>query len=473
MSPDIVKEPIEAQVAAIMSHYVYFYLDWLEFDGNYKFDFFNKSKSKNLNKFDENDLSYYRDKQLIDWAPTEAKIMYRIISRIEEILNITERPDRDAIIIDIINETMKGHMAMGFYDLYYRCGYWEYLNEKGLNDIAGECLNWFVCNPKCVYDKNKENPNVTLKEEENNSIYSCYAYEEKKVTAGRIGYMKESLESVKGPHVPYKKICYTPLIKTGLGTRISGFGGLLFVRLSQNRTLADTYIFCTKGTDKNSLNDWLFVDGLQAFTGLSLQHEETVYTAIKIDTSIRNCAPNARLIYVGHSLGGGLATANAIVSPGRHAITFNAASLNFIGVLKTKGVAQLSKLSKKVFVKEKYQTVQFTKTAERVHPIRIKGEAIDVLQIAGRFLTLGTLERGYGQAPLIIDIGTGIKGMGWKHGINNFLYPSVLKRLCIVPKRTRIKSGVAVINQSDISNEFEFEQQPERFLFINLEKKKT
>ena len=74
---------------------------------------------------------------------------------------------------------------------------------------------------------------------------------------------------------------------------------------------------------------------------------------------------------------------------------------------------------------------------------------------------------------MIIDIGTGIKGMGWKHGINNFLYPSVLKRLCIVPKRTRIKSGVAVINQSDISNEFEFEQQPERFLFINLEKKKT
>ncbi len=98
----------------------------------------------------------------------------------------------------------------------------------------------------------------------------------------------------------------------------TGLNSNLYVRTANGKT---EYVYATAGTDPLSSKD-LAANALQLF-GKSGQYEQSVYNAQKIDGALKD----SELTFVGHSLGGGEAAANAM-STGRSAITFNAAALS-------------------------------------------------------------------------------------------------------------------------------------------------
>lgn len=101
----------------------------------------------------------------------------------------------------------------------------------------------------------------------------------------------------------------------------SGFSSMLFQKQAND---IQYYAYCTEGTEMSSFKDW--GNNLsQAFLfGISSQYSSSVNNAKQIDAAVGN---EAVLWFIGHSLGGGLASNNSLVT-GRHAITFNAAGLN-------------------------------------------------------------------------------------------------------------------------------------------------
>lgn len=191
-------------------------------------------------------------------------------------------------------------------------------------------------------------------------------------------------------------------------TQITGYGAVLF----QNDT---NHIYCFKGTDFDSLGkDWLATNLLQGLTGTSLQHAEAIEKAQLYHTEIGD---TGNLWFVGHSLGGGLASAATISTKNRTGYTFNAAGLNVMGV-KT---MQLNTNLSSVF--------HPSQDWNRVFPYRIKGEVLDTLQkTALRVVSLNTLERGYGKKSVEYDMSKK-KNCLRRHGINNFLYAEVMTEL--------------------------------------------
>lgn len=225
-------------------------------------------------------------------------------------------------------------------------------------------------------------------------------------------------------------------------SRLSGYGGALFVKEGNNRPLK--FCYTAKGTDVNSLNDWVFADLLQAFTGFSLQHVHQVKNSITIYKEVKKYYPDIDLLFCGHSLGGGLASGAAVSVPDCHAITYNAAGLNFIGSLWTRVTGAIANFS--------VQTLRPLAIAERVHPIRIQGEAVDVLMFVAKALTFNLNERAYGRYALEL---MNIK-KSWlkKHGINNFLYNNVISRLHIPTSGKGIR-GIEKITINSMDNGIE------------------
>ena len=101
----------------------------------------------------------------------------------------------------------------------------------------------------------------------------------------------------------------------------SGFSSMLFQKQTDD---IPYYAYCTEGTEMSSFKDWSNNLSQAFFFGISRQYSCSVSNAKKIDAAVGN---NAVLWFIGHSLGGGLASNNSLVT-GRHAITFNAAGLN-------------------------------------------------------------------------------------------------------------------------------------------------
>ena len=105
----------------------------------------------------------------------------------------------------------------------------------------------------------------------------------------------------------------------------SGFSSMLFQKQVDGILY---YAYCTVGTDEPV--DWIS-NATQFLTGLAAQYTYSVQIAKQLDKRIGN---TAALWFIGHSLGGGLASNNSLVT-GRHAITFNAAGLNILRVNAT------------------------------------------------------------------------------------------------------------------------------------------
>lgn len=97
-----------------------------------------------------------------------------------------------------------------------------------------------------------------------------------------------------------------------------GFASALYERGNPDGTL--TYAYVTAGTD--DLHDGL-EDARQPLGLKSAQYLQSVKNA----GLLHDALANHELYFIGHSLGGGLASANALAT-GREAITFNAAGLS-------------------------------------------------------------------------------------------------------------------------------------------------
>nr|WP_232214855.1 RHS repeat-associated core domain-containing protein [Prevotella sp. oral taxon 472] len=95
----------------------------------------------------------------------------------------------------------------------------------------------------------------------------------------------------------------------------SGFRSELYERTVKGKT---EYVYATAGTDFSSLEDWK--NDAQQIVGCSKQYEMSMQNAEQLSKAI----DKKELTFVGHSLGGGLAAANAFKT-GRRAMTFNAA----------------------------------------------------------------------------------------------------------------------------------------------------
>lgn len=109
-------------------------------------------------------------------------------------------------------------------------------------------------------------------------------------------------------------------IKPRLKSLDNGFYSVLYVKEFDSGK--KRYYYCTCGTNFSSIIDWKN-NISQGATGLSSQYTMSVQNAQMLNDAIGS----DELIFIGHSLGGGLASNNAIVT-GRKAITFNAAGLN-------------------------------------------------------------------------------------------------------------------------------------------------
>lgn len=110
-----------------------------------------------------------------------------------------------------------------------------------------------------------------------------------------------------------------------LQNKSNGFSSMFFKKQADG---IQYYAYCTVGTDE--LIDWVS-NGTQFVSGLATQYTYSVQLAKQIDSAIGG---KAVLWFIGHSLGGGLASNNSLAT-GRHAITFNAAGLNPLRVNAT------------------------------------------------------------------------------------------------------------------------------------------
>lgn len=480
--------PIDAQITAMLCHYVYYYLDTLEYmlhysglsfadDDHIKKEFLNnvdafkaeidenkkekasdgagkaKNTTEDINatlKEEKNgtiksglkiagkgaltvakgmikifDPVVYLMKRIYKVATGTSmlavganKVRQRIINRMFEVTNITKVKNPTILIWDILRDTAKYGVPYDFYEFYEKLGYWKYIGGI-CGELEEEAKSWHVSHPRQIL---KRLDKKFIKRECSPMFIDVLLVNDKNGTEGKYIYCNDVLIS-------------------GM-SRLSGYGGALFVKEGNNRPLK--FCYTAKGTDVNSLNDWVFADLLQAFTGFSLQHVHQVKNSITIYKEVKKYYPDIDLLFCGHSLGGGLASGAAVSVPDCHAITYNAAGLNFIGSLWTRVTGAIANFT--------VQTLRPLAIAERVHPIRIQGEAVDVLMFVAKALTFNLNERAYGRYALEL---MNIK-KSWlkKHGINNFLYNNVISRLHIPTSGKGIR-GIEKITINSMDNGIE------------------
>lgn len=164
---------------------------------------------------------------------------------------------------------------------------------------------------------------------------------------------------------------YSDIIKSSkvsLNNNLIGFNSVIYKKIVNDNIIS--FAYCTAGTDPLSFNDWVFANFLQGLTGISLQHTQSVRNAKKLD---KYCSQkNIPLYFIGHSLGGGLASNNALATGSRHAITFNAAGLSLFRVM----ASLLINNPKDLFKREERKG--------RIHPFIIDGEAVQFLRYIGQ-----------------------------------------------------------------------------------------
>lgn len=135
----------------------------------------------------------------------------------------------------------------------------------------------------------------------------------------------------------------------------TGFYSKLYKKRGENR-----YFYCTAGTNVVSLNDW-YNNFTQGLIGLSDQYTLSVTIAKALDKVLKGSI----LFFIGHSLGGGLASNNSLVTTNRHAITFNAAGLNFLRVKMT------------LFINNRKDLFHPKRRKSKIHAYIIDGEILN------------------------------------------------------------------------------------------------
>lgn len=163
------------------------------------------------------------------------------------------------------------------------------------------------------------------------------------------------------------------------------------------------FAYCTAGTNVTSFADW-FSNIAQGLIGWAPQYVQSVRNAKILDEHL----DKNTLYFIGHSLGGGLASNNALVTKYRHAVTFNAAGLNVLRVNATLLINNRGDLFK---VKER---------RARIHPYIIRGEILH--SILG---LIGQMPYGYDKEYSFVNDDTTIiekiRTTIDRHGLDSFI----------------------------------------------------
>lgn len=197
----------------------------------------------------------------------------------------------------------------------------------------------------------------------------------------------------------------------------SGLFSQLFYRStptnSSQKVFETKYAYCTAGTNVLSYADW-FSNIAQGLIGWAPQYVQSVRNAKILDKSLKDYP----LIFIGHSLGGGLASNNALATKTRHAITFNAAGLN---VLRTKATLLINNRDGLFHIAER---------RSRIHPYIIRGEILHV--ILG---LIGQMPYGYDKEHSYVADETSfidkVRRTVDRHGLDGFIKGALLKETLI------------------------------------------
>ena len=173
------------------------------------------------------------------------------------------------------------------------------------------------------------------------------------------------------------------------------------------------YAYCTAGTNVLSIADW-FSNIAQGLIGWAPQYVQSVRNAKILDQSLKDYP----LLFIGHSLGGGLASNNALVTKSRHAITFNAAGLN---VMRTEATLLINNRDALFHIEER---------RSRIHPYIIRGEILHV--ILGM---IGQSPYGYDKEHSYVVDETSfidkVRRTVDRHGLDGFIKGALLKETLI------------------------------------------
>jgi hypothetical protein len=132
-------------------------------------------------------------------------------------------------------------------------------------------------------------------------------------------------------YVPLAEHVYTVDLKVGMTTSNgwevvnvdrndkTGYVGALYKGIFNGK---EEFIYATKGTDMESIKDW--GNNAQQLTGTSPQYKYSAKKAIQLSENPKYNGVS----FTGHSLGGGMASANALSVDNGKAVTFNAAGLS-------------------------------------------------------------------------------------------------------------------------------------------------
>lgn len=236
----------------------------------------------------------------------------------------------------------------------------------------------------------------------------------------RLSSKKESIDIEKrlqqsGWRVLDEKNLENYKIDIKLKSLTNGFYSRLFIN---ENTPKARFAYCTCGTNMSSVQDWFSNNILQGLIGLSAQYTTSVQNALYLDKRLKGYD----LIFIGHSLGGGLASNNAIVTT-RHAITFNAAGLNPLRIAVTGTPSLLGQIWSLVNIKKlkaNYSS-KMEKAYKQVHAYIIKDEILNAslshIMNEGAIGTVTTINIDSKFAKNKSKFGTSLE----KHGLMNFL----------------------------------------------------
>ena len=125
----------------------------------------------------------------------------------------------------------------------------------------------------------------------------------------------------------------------------NGLKSQVYERVNEDGDISE-YVYATAGTEPNDINDWV-ANAAQVF-GLSAQYHASATNAQKISKQLGG----EELNFVGHSLGGGEAALNSLLTTGegkgRNAFTFNAAGVSVATKVREGGFGLAFKSEKSI-----------------------------------------------------------------------------------------------------------------------------
>ena len=193
----------------------------------------------------------------------------------------------------------------------------------------------------------------------------------------------------------------------------SGFYSRLFVKNDAKRGLV--FAYCTCGTNMSSVKDWFSTNIRQGLIGLSAQYTKSVQNAQRLDEAIGG---KAVLLFIGHSLGGGMASNNAIVTKSRYAITFNAAGLSAFRLAVT-GNATLGRQIVALFHAKSNISRNILEAHKRVYAFVYDGEILNK--------ALGPVAQGALGKKITLVSSADVSSCG-KHALTNFVENAELRQ---------------------------------------------